>query len=250
MAFLSNVSILCRFRGVFVCINVIEMFKNKKLMRLMISLAITLLMASGYLFSLQLMNTSQEQEPSEEVEQEVQVANVSGKESSKSDEEASSSLESKVKILGPGSDRRLETAQETKNEVKSQAKLDKRSVESSPKTEQKQEVKMASPIEDQVKEELKLETPSEVAGVDSSKKYRPRIIGRCKVLFDRFNKVELQPNQYHAFAYSFDGKSGYCADSGTQASMKLAKEIALSDCEKNKASAESYAPCFIYSIEK
>lgn len=228
----------------------IEMFKNKKLMGLMISLAITLLMASVYLFSLQLMEASQEHEPSAEVEQEVQVANVSAQEGAKSDEEASSSLESKVKIVGPGSDKHQETAQEKKNEVKSEAKLDKRSVDSSPKTESKQEVKMASPMEDQVKEELKLEAPSEVTGVDSSKKYRPRIIGRCKVLFDRFNKVELQPNQYHAFAYSFDGKSGYCADSGRQASMKLAKEIALSDCEKNKASAESYAPCFIYSIEK
>jgi len=79
------------------------------------------------------------------------------------------------------------------------------------------------------------------------KKYRPRIIGRCKLLFNQFNLQKLEPNQFHAFAYSFDGKSGYCADSGAQSSLKLAQEVALKDCEKNKENVDGYAPCFIYS---
>jgi len=78
-------------------------------------------------------------------------------------------------------------------------------------------------------------------------KYRPRIIGRCKLLFTQFNLQKLEPSQFHAFAYSFDGKSGYCADSGAQSSLKLAQEVALKDCEKNKLNVDGYAPCFIYS---
>jgi hypothetical protein len=92
----------------------------------------------------------------------------------------------------------------------------------------------------------------EVAEVDKKSeefgtKYRPRIIGRCKVLYTQFNLQKLEPSQFHAFAYSFDGKSGYCADSGGQASLKLAQEVALKDCEKNKQNVDGYAPCFIYS---
>ena len=63
-------SILCRFRGVLVCLNVSQMFKNKKLIGLMMSVAITLLMASVYLFSLQLMDDSPTAQ--EELAQEVQ----------------------------------------------------------------------------------------------------------------------------------------------------------------------------------
>jgi hypothetical protein len=79
------------------------------------------------------------------------------------------------------------------------------------------------------------------------KKYRPKIIGRCKKLFEQFNRETLPENQFHAFAFSFDGQNGYCAVSGAQKSDKLAKEIALTDCEKNKENAQGYAPCYIYT---
>jgi hypothetical protein len=79
------------------------------------------------------------------------------------------------------------------------------------------------------------------------KKYRPKIIGRCKKMFEQFNRESLKENQYHAFAFSFDGQNGYCAASGPQKSDKLAKEIALTDCEKNKENAQGYAPCYIYT---
>ncbi|MEI7740799.1 MAG: hypothetical protein WCJ99_18935 [Betaproteobacteria bacterium] len=223
------------------------MFKNKKLIGLMMSVAITLLMASVYLFSLQLMDDSPTTQ--EELAQEVQESSEAVSEQAHSGKETSNANESKSKSAEVHS----LTPQEKKAEIKSQAKTEKNSTDSSHDNEPKQEVKMATsqPQQEQGSSEVpKSEAPNEESGVDLSKKYRPRIIGRCKLMFDRFNKVVLQANQFHSFAYSYDGKSGYCADSGPQTSLKLAKEIALSDCEKNKASAESYAPCFIYSIEK
>ena len=213
----------------------------------MMSVAITLLMASVYLFSLQLMDDSPTTQ--EELAQEVQESSEAVSEQAHSGKETSNANESKSKSAEVHS----LTPQEKKAEIKSQAKTEKNSTDSSHDNEPKQEVKMATsqPQQEQGSSEVpKSEAPNEESGVDLSKKYRPRIIGRCKLMFDRFNKVVLQANQFHSFAYSYDGKSGYCADSGPQTSLKLAKEIALSDCEKNKASAESYAPCFIYSIEK
>ncbi len=142
------------------------------------------------------------------------------------------------------------------HDEKSQSKGEKKTAEHAEKEVLKKETVAAGEKHSEHTEKSEQgrgESPVEVAeevGVDLSKKYRPRIIGRCKLLYERFNKMELQANQFHSFAYSFDGKSGYCADSGPQTSLKLAKEIALSDCEKNKGSAESYAPCFIYSSER
>jgi hypothetical protein len=98
--------------------------------------------------------------------------------------------------------------------------------------------------ESKAKEEL---LAQEAKPEELKNKYRPRIIGRCKVLFNQFTLQKLDPGQYHAFAYSFDGKSGYCADSGAQSSMRVAQEVALKDCEKNKENVDGYAPCFIYS---
>jgi len=224
------------------------MFKNKKLIRLMLSLAVTLLMASVYLFSMQLMDAT----PTTEVKvaQEIQESSGSVSEPANLETEGSNAPESKSKSERADADPRNERSNEKKVEVKSQAKSEMHSTVSSHDNSHKEEVKMALAQPVQGNDEPKSETSSQEAGVDLSKKYRPRILGRCKVLYERFNRVELKANQYHSFAYSYDGKSGYCADSGPQSSLKLAKEIALSDCEKNKASAESYAPCFIYSIEK
>jgi len=227
------------------------MFKNKKLIGLMMSVAITLLMASVYLFSLQLMDDSPTTQ--EELAQEVQESSEAVSEQAHSGKETSNANESKSKSAEVSAEVHSLTPQEKKAEIKSQAKTEKNSTGSSHDNELKEEVKMATsqPQQEQGSSEVpKSEAPNEESGVDLSKKYRPRIIGRCKLMFDRFNKVVLQANQFHSFAYSYDGKSGYCADSGPQTSLKLAKEIALSDCEKNKASADSYAPCFIYSIEK
>lgn len=220
------------------------MFKNRKFVGLLISLSITVVMGSVYLLSLQLMG------PSEESEEEQVVQEEKSAEGSAEVELNARSGESS-KEASPN-----ELSLEKSHDEKSQSKGEKKTAEHAEKEVLKKETVAAGEKHSEHTEKSEQgrgESPVEVAeeaGVDLSKKYRPRIIGRCKLLYERFNKMELQANQFHSFAYSFDGKSGYCADSGPQTSLKLAKEIALSDCEKNKGSAESYAPCFIYSSER
>jgi len=219
------------------------MFKNKKLMGLWISLAITVVMASVYLLSLQLMDTPTDVE--EEIDQETSESVESTHETLA--QEKLPAHESKAHEEHSTAGALHEAEQEKSTKDKKEAKSNPHGDSATSKTQVKTE--KTEPGEHS-KVEGHEESSHEEAALDLSKKYRPRIIGRCKLLFDRFNKMELLANQFHSFAYSYDGKSGYCADSGPQASLKLAKEIAISDCEKNKASAESYAPCFIYSSEK
>ena len=221
------------------------MFKNRKLVGLMISLAVTVLMGSVYLLSLQLMDPSEVSEEEQGVQEEKQAdASEHGEAEGHHGEhesEASShgKLEEKTQVENS----------HAKSEPNAPERVDKKMTKSESAEHGAEHSEHAAKSE-HGKAESHSESASEEGAADLSKKYRPRIIGRCKVLYERFNKMELQANQFHSFAYSFDGKSGYCADSGPQTSMKLAKEIALSDCEKNKGSAESYAPCFIYSSEK
>lgn len=201
----------------------------------MISLSITVVMGSVYLLSLQLMDSSQVNEE-EEVVQESKETEVTEKASA----EASH---------GHSPEKDHHESAHSKDEKHVGDQVAKPGIKKEP-AEQGAEHSEQSTKTQHGKGESHEEASVDEGNLDLSKKYRPRIIGRCKVLYERFNKVELQANQFHSFAYSFDGKSGYCADSGPQTSMKLAKEIALSDCEKNKGSTESYAPCFIYSSEK
>lgn len=215
----------------------------------MISLAVTVLMGSVYLLSLQLMDPSEVSEEEQGVQEEKQAdASEHGEaEGHHGEHESAASshgkLEEKTEDQNP----------HAKGEANAPERVDKKMTKSESAehgAEHGAEHSEHAAKSEHGKAESHSEGASEEGAADLSKKYRPRIIGRCKVLYERFNKMELQANQFHSFAYSFDGKSGYCADSGPQTSMKLAKEIALSDCEKNKGSAESYAPCFIYSSEK
>ncbi len=211
------------------------------------SLAITVVMASVYLLSLQLMVTGPEMEG--ELAQQTQEPVESTQEALAQDKAPDHGSKSHDDPSRAGVVPEVEVEKKTKD--KKEQNSEKHGEGHGEKASSKAQVKAANLEQSEpAKEERQTEPSQEEAVLDLSKKYRPRIIGRCKVLFDRFNKMELQANQFHSFAYSYDGKSGYCADSGAQASLKLAKEIALSDCEKNKASAESYAPCFIYSSEK
>ncbi len=208
----------------------------------MIAVAITVVMGSVYLLSLQWVDdasTAQE----EEVVQDMNAAEEGApKEEAESKEGVPQHAESNSDGVAHGAAHDKGAQHGEAHEEKAHPKKES--------AEHGQSAEHGEHAQADAQKPSHAESSDQEGGVDLSKKYRPRIIGRCKVLYERFNKMELQANQFHAFAYSFDGKSGYCADSGPQTSAKLAKEIALSDCEKNKGSAESYAPCFIYSSDK
>ena len=82
-----------------------------------------------------------------------------------------------------------------------------------------------------------------------SELYRPPLIGKCKKLFERFNRKNFPDKPYKAFVYSFDGEAAYCADAYTDKSQEAAEEIVIRDCEEHHAGSGKYSPCRIYSSE-
>ena len=82
-----------------------------------------------------------------------------------------------------------------------------------------------------------------------SELYRPPLIGRCKKLFERYNRKNFPDKPFKAFVYSFDGEAAYCADAYTDKSQEAAEEIVIRDCEEHHAGSGKYSPCRIYSSE-
>lgn len=79
--------------------------------------------------------------------------------------------------------------------------------------------------------------------------YRPPIYGKCKKLFERFNRKNFPDKPYKAFVYSFDGETAYCADAYTDKGQQQAEEIVIRDCEEHHAGSGKYSPCRIYPAE-
>jgi hypothetical protein len=79
--------------------------------------------------------------------------------------------------------------------------------------------------------------------------YRPPLFGKCKKLFERFNRKNFPDKPYKAFVYSFDGETAYCADAYTDKGQREAEEIVIRDCEEHHAGSGKYSPCRIYSSE-
>jgi hypothetical protein len=79
--------------------------------------------------------------------------------------------------------------------------------------------------------------------------YRPPLFGKCKKLFERFNRKSFPDKPYKAFVYSFDGETAYCADAYTDKGQAAAEEIVLRECEEHHAGSGKYSPCRIYSVE-
>jgi hypothetical protein len=233
------------------------MFKNKRILGLMVAGVLMVLSLGLYIYSLG-TSSSEKQRPQDE-----QLANTEQAESEKTgDKEASKGAEKKDASDEQEARVEPQAVKEEKTKLsqgeKEHATLDKAEIhEPVAKAEGGKSSELEGP-EKAAKSVAHVDkgrpsvSPDEVAESDKrdeefGTKYRPRIIGRCKVLFNQFNLQKLETQQFHAFAYSFDGKSGYCADSGSQSSLKLAQDIALKDCEKNKVNVDGYAPCFIYS---
>ena len=79
--------------------------------------------------------------------------------------------------------------------------------------------------------------------------YKPPLLGKCKKLFERFNRKNFPDKPFKAFVYSFDGEAAYCADAYTDKSQEAAEEIVIRDCEEHHAGSGKYSPCRIYSSE-
>ena len=79
--------------------------------------------------------------------------------------------------------------------------------------------------------------------------YRPPIYGKCKKLYERFNRKNLPDKPFKAFVYSFDGETAYCADAYTDKGQQQAEEIVIRDCEEHHAGSGKYSPCRIYPAE-
>ena len=82
-----------------------------------------------------------------------------------------------------------------------------------------------------------------------SELYKPPLLGKCKKLFERYNRKKFQEKPFKAFVYSFDGENAYCADAYTDKSQEAAEEIVIRDCEEHNAGSGKYSPCRIYSSE-
>lgn len=93
-------------------------------------------------------------------------------------------------------------------------------------------------------EQANLERYSSLANL-----YRPPLFGKCKKLFERYNRKQIPDKPYKSFAYSFDGESAYCADAYTDKGQAAADEIVLRDCEEHQAASGKYSPCRIYTVE-
>ena len=79
--------------------------------------------------------------------------------------------------------------------------------------------------------------------------YRPPLLGKCKKLYERFNRKNMPDKPYKSFVYSFDGETAYCADAYTDKGQQQADEIVLRDCEEHHAGSGKYSPCRIYPAE-
>lgn len=79
--------------------------------------------------------------------------------------------------------------------------------------------------------------------------YKPPLLGKCKKLYERFNRKNFPNKPFKAFVYSFDGETAYCADAYTDKSQEAAEEIVLRECEEHHAGSGKYSPCRIYSSE-
>lgn len=79
--------------------------------------------------------------------------------------------------------------------------------------------------------------------------YKPPLFGKCKKLFERFNRKRFPDKPHKAFVYSFDGETAYCADAYTDKGQEAAEEIVMRDCEEHHAGSGKYSPCRIYASE-
>ncbi|MFM7699139.1 MAG: hypothetical protein ACKO5X_10965 [Limnohabitans sp.] len=79
--------------------------------------------------------------------------------------------------------------------------------------------------------------------------YKPPLFGKCKKLFERFNRKHFSDKPHKAFVYSFDGETAYCADAFTDKGLEAAEEIVLRECEDHHAGSGKYSPCRIYASE-
>ena len=79
--------------------------------------------------------------------------------------------------------------------------------------------------------------------------YKPPLLGKCKKLFERFNRKKFADKPHKAFVYSFDGETAYCADAYTDKGQEAAEEIVMRDCEEHHAGSGKYSPCRIYASE-
>jgi hypothetical protein len=79
--------------------------------------------------------------------------------------------------------------------------------------------------------------------------YKPPLYGKCKKLFERFNRKFFADKPHKAFVYSFDGESAYCADAYTDKGQEAAEEIVLRECESHHSGSGKYSPCRIYASE-
>jgi len=79
--------------------------------------------------------------------------------------------------------------------------------------------------------------------------YKPPLYGKCKKLFERFNRKSFPDKPHKAFVYSFDGEVAYCADAYTDKGQEAAEDIVLRDCEEHHAGSGKYSPCRIYASE-
>ncbi len=233
------------------------MFKNKRILGLALACVLMVLSLVLYIYSLGAISSSSEAVQGQELAKELDPGpdKVMEKESGKEAEtgnaheahadggvsHSSKEEKSKVPVAEQSPDAQ---GKEIAHEARAPKEARKGAEQGVEQTAGKHAELVDKGQESKAHEEIvEVDKKSEEFGT----KYRPRIIGRCKVLFNQFSLQKLEPSQFHAFAYSFDGKSGYCADSGAQSSLKLAQEVALKDCEKNKLNVDGYAPCFIYS---
>jgi predicted S18 family serine protease len=79
--------------------------------------------------------------------------------------------------------------------------------------------------------------------------YKPPLFGKCKKLFERFNRKQVADKPYKAFVYSFDGETAYCADAYTDKGQEAAEEIVMRECEAHHSGSGKYSPCRIYASE-
>ena len=215
------------------------MFKNKRILGLVAASVLMVLSLGLYIYSLGAISSQHEPAQDEQLlaQTPVEPENPSGKDASKASEKDSLQEAHAERVQTPAT---RESSSPMAMTEKAHGSHDKLAESDSPGKSLGNKGVESPKSEKAAKHEA-------VGDKEFGTKYRPRIIGRCKVLYTQFNLQKLESSQFHAFAYSFDGKSGYCADSGGQASLKLAQEVALKDCEKNKQNVDGYAPCFIYS---
>ena len=80
--------------------------------------------------------------------------------------------------------------------------------------------------------------------------YKPPLLNKCKALYRKHLKEEIDEKSFKAFAYSYDGIAASCAAAVSPKSQKQADQAAINECEENKESTAKAAVCRIYILDE